>query len=164
MREMPELEHLARYERPSSFADFADFDRTDYYVAYGQHRDSDTLARSNFRSMLRALGGESETVLVIRDSHWAVGYVENIYIHESDADRLAIADRILDRLDGYPVVDESDWSELQYEEACEYWSRITIQERIDYCVKHDVSIFAARRDYVPDDPAGELLSDLADGC
>lgn len=34
--------------------------------------------------MLRELGGESETVRVVRESHWAVGWVEWIAIHESD--------------------------------------------------------------------------------
>lgn len=27
--------HLPRYTRPSSFADFAQFDRNEYFVAYG---------------------------------------------------------------------------------------------------------------------------------
>ena len=55
-------------------------------------RDSDCLKQSNFAVMLRELGGESETVIVVRESHWAVGWVEWIAIHELDAAALQIAD------------------------------------------------------------------------
>jgi hypothetical protein len=156
--------HLTRYTRPSSFADWADFNRTEYYTLGGQHRDSDTLTRSNHRSILKALGGESATVRVIRDSHWAVGWVEAIYIHQSDTKSLAIAEEITDGLDGYPVVDESDWSELELETAEQYWQSMSVKDRLYYCQKFDCSPFAARHDWIPQDPSGELVSNLADGC
>jgi hypothetical protein len=155
--------HLTRYKRPQHFADFAGFDRREYFMGLSQHRDSDTLTRSNFRSMLARLGGESETVLVIRDSHFLVGWVESIYIHESDAAACATANAILDRLADYPVVSEDDWGTLEFDVACEYWQSMRVKERLHYCQKHDISPFAARRDELPEDPAGELVSDLADG-
>ncbi|WMT71325.1 hypothetical protein [Bradyrhizobium sp. Ash2021] len=65
-----------------------------YSSGVGQSRDSVALERSNFTSMLRDLGGESETVIVVRESHWLVGWVEWIAIHESDDKALAIADDI----------------------------------------------------------------------
>lgn len=154
---------IERYTRPRDFADYADFDRNEYYVAYGQHRDSDSLTRSNFRSFLKALGGESETVLVVRDSHCLVGWVEAIYIHESDTARLAVASGISDHLDDYPVVDESDWSELQWEEACEYWERMSVSDRLYYCQRFHISPFAARRSEMPEDPQGGLVDSLVDG-
>jgi len=160
-KQMTTYQHLTRYTRPSNFADFSDLNRGEYYVAYGQHRDSDTLAQSNFRSMLRALGGESETVLVLRDSHWAVGWVESIYIHESNATACDTADRILAALEDYPIVDESDFSDLEVETACEYWAGMGVSERMEWCRRYDVSIFAARRNEVPDDRRGELISALA---
>lgn len=155
---------LQRYTRPSNFMDCAGFDRRAYFVLGGQHRDSDTLTRSNHRSILQALGGESETVRVIRDSHWAVGWVEAIYIHESDTKALTVASELADRLADYPVVNEEDWSALEYEEAARYWESMGVKDRLRYCQKHRISVFAARRAELPDDPQGELLSDLADGC
>lgn len=157
------LTHLKRYTRPSHFADFATFDRNEYYVAYGQHRDSDTLTRSNFRVMLAKLGGESETVLVVRDSHCMVGWVEAIYIHESDTARLIEAYDILDKLDNYPVVDEEDWSDLQRQEAAQFWQVLSLRERIDVCERFDISPFAARRTELPEDPRGGLIDYLSDG-
>jgi hypothetical protein len=71
----------------------------EYYVAYGHHRDSDVLSESNFYSLLRRLGGESETVLVIRESHWAVGWVEWIGIHPSDETAVRLATECLEQLE-----------------------------------------------------------------
>jgi hypothetical protein len=155
---------LQRYERPRDFADFADFDRREYFTLGGQHRDSDTLTRSNHRSILKALGGESDTVRVVRDSHWAVGWVEAIYVHQADHKALGIAKEITDKLEDYPVLDESDWSELEYETAADYWASMRVEDRLYYCQKHDVSVFAARRSELPEDDRGELISHLADGC
>ncbi len=56
----------------------------------------------------------------------------------------------------YPVVDEDDWSMLEYDEACEYWERMSVRERADYCERAGISIFAARRHYLPQDDRGAL--------
>jgi hypothetical protein len=57
----------------------------------GQSRDSDALERSNFACMLRDLGGETETVIVVRETHYLVGWVEWIAIHQDDEKAFAIA-------------------------------------------------------------------------
>lgn len=110
----------------------------DYYSSgVGQSRDSCALERSNFVCMLQRLGGESETVIVVRESHWAVGWVEWIAIHYTDNESLSIADDIQDKLANYPVIDESHWSETEYEEANEIWTNCySPQERIDY-IRHN---------------------------
>lgn len=93
-----------------------------YSSGVGQSRDSDALERSNFRCMLKAIGGESDTVTVVRESHWAVGWVEWIAIHQDDAAALAIADELKAGLEDYPIIDESDWSEEETEEANQVWT------------------------------------------
>lgn len=92
-----------------------------YGAGVGQSRDSDALERSNFACMLNALGGESDTVTVVHEGHWAVGWVEWIAIDQEDDKALAIADQIMAGLEDYPVVDESDWSEREQEDANETW-------------------------------------------
>lgn len=116
----------------------------EWYVVIGQHRDSDSLTRSNFTCMLRELGGETETVKVIRESHWAVGWIEWIGVHKDDTKALEIADRITHELEGYPVVDEDHWSQLEWDEAHEYWASMSLRERIDWCRDYGCSIFSAR--------------------
>jgi hypothetical protein len=91
-----------------------------YSAGVGQSRDSDCLEQSNFAVMLAALGGESETVIVVRESHWAVGWVEWIAVHESDTVALAKADEQCGRLANYPVLDEEDWSQREWNAMCEY--------------------------------------------
>jgi hypothetical protein len=73
----------------------------DYFSSgVGQSEESDPLERSNFESMLEALAGESETVIVVRETHWRLGWVEWIAIHQDDDKVLEIADRIAARNPG----------------------------------------------------------------
>lgn len=111
----------------------------DYYSAgVGQSRDSDALERSNFRVMLAKLGGESETVIVVRENHWAVGWVEWIAVHADDDKALSVADEQCDRLKDYPVLCEDDWSEFESEDANETWKNCyDWRERVEYIRDHD---------------------------
>lgn len=108
-----------------------------YSSGVGQSRDSDALERSNFACMLEAVGGESDTVTVVRESHWAVGWVEWIAIHQDDEKALQIADEVQAGLADYPVINEDHWSELEQEDANETWANCySPQERIDYIRQH----------------------------
>jgi hypothetical protein len=108
-----------------------------WYVFLGQQRDSDCLTRSNFRTALERLGGESDTVQVIRESHWAVGWVEWIGIEASDDLAVKLASEMEDDLERYPVLSEDDFSELENEEANEVWRNCyDSSERIKYVREH----------------------------
>lgn len=131
----------------------------DYFVFANQNRDSDALTRSNFACALKALGGESETVLVVREGHWAVGWVEWIAIHETDADALRIARGLVERCADYPVLDEDHFSELEWSEATDYWCSLSVSERVDLCREAGVSIFSARHDYIPLNDSGYILEE-----
>jgi len=122
----------------------------EYFVFLGQHRESDALARSNFIRGLELIGGESDMVTVVRERHWAVGWVEWIAIHQDDTDTLARASAIAERLADYPVLDENHFSELEYSEACDYWASMSVRERVSIAREQGVSIFAARRNYLPE--------------
>lgn len=150
-------DHLKRWTRPNCYMGA---EWPEYFVFLGQHRDSDSLTRSNFICALGELGGESETVHIVRESHWAVGWVEWIAIHESNRDALITAARIAKRLESYPVVNEDHWGELEWTEACDYWEKMSVRDRAEYCARAKISLFAARRDYLPEDPSGALLDML----
>ena len=124
--------------RRACFDHYAGAEWTQYYSSgVGQSRDSSALERSNFVCMLKALGGESATVIVVSERHWAVGWIEWIAIHETDARALEEADEIAGALEDYPVVNESHWSELETEEANEVWTQCyDVRERIAYIRKH----------------------------
>jgi hypothetical protein len=149
-----EPKHLKRWARPQSYigANWEEY----YSAGVGQSRDSDCLEQSNFAVMLAELGGESVTVIVVRESHWAVGWVEWIAIHESDTTAIATADAARERLANYPILDEDDFGEREWDAMCETWEHASLRERIEYCGRAGISIFAARRAELPQDDNGRL--------
>ena len=132
---MTQTNTLKRWTMPDNYAGEI---WPDYYRSgVGRSRDSDALERANFDAMLKRLGGESETVIVVRESHWAVGWVEWIAIHESDDKAIATASRIKSKLEDYPVVDEELYSEYEDEECSTVWSDcFNAKERAEYLRKH----------------------------
>ena len=108
-----------------------------HYVFLGQNRDSGCLTRSNFRKGLEALGGKSDKVIVVRESHWVCGWIEWIAIHKTAAVALKIADKLAGALECYPVLDETDFSELETEEAENIWTNCYDNaKRIEYIRKN----------------------------
>lgn len=143
---------------------------------FGRSRDSDTLEESNFETAWKALeplqnpegitdGLETEVtdIRIIREGHWAVGWVEWIAIHGSNTVALDKARELCDRANDYPILDESDYSEREWESACSFWEGMSVRERVDTIQRKGrgtVSVFAARRDSLPEDPNGYLYEYL----
>lgn len=139
---MPEIEafepvHLKRWTMPNHY--FGAVWPAYYSAGIGQSRDSDALERSNFQCMLKALGGEDieETIVIVRESHWAVGWVEWIGIHQDNERALRIADKIKGELADYLVIDELHWSELEQDDANDVWRDCySVPDRIKYIRDH----------------------------
>lgn len=127
----------------------------DGYIVLAQTRDSDTLTRSNW-----AVGRERiPDADIHRFGHWACGWVEHLIVPTNAPDELLIAAaQIVDDLEDYPVLSDDHFSNLEYEEACEFWESSSMRTRIELCDHHRVSIFAARRDELPETPSGELCT------
>ena len=160
MNETPE--NLERWTRPDDWASWVDHwaYSSECFVFIGRHRDSDILTETNFRVALEALGGESDTVEIIREGHWAVGWVEWIAIHESDSKALRTADEIVASLEDYPVLDNDALSDAEYEAVHEFWHGEDIRWRVGHCIDAGVSIFAARRDALDDAMFDHLLESV----
>ena len=124
---------MEKWEYPS---DYIGADFSEYYVLLGRHRDSDTLARSNFDCALEMLGGESETVVVMAANHWAVGWVESLLIHESDQEHVDQGNEIRKSLDDYPVINEDHWCALEMDEQIESWNDWARSDYESALVKH----------------------------
>ena len=124
-----------------------------YYVFLGRNSGSNLLTESNFECGLEAIGGESETVCIVSEGHWACGWIEWIAIHKSDSKALEAADEIVSALADYPVVDESHFSEKEYNAIQDMWESWPVRERAEFIRDngHNTSIFAARHDYAPYD-------------
>lgn len=136
----------------------------DYYSSgFGQSRDSSSLERSNFEIAYRELSKlrchvpdetdtdeETSSVDIVRENHWAVGWVEWIAIHKFNIQAYQRALLLADKANDYPVLDEDHWSSLEYTQACEFWSHCSIKERVSMCREYGDSIFSARNDSPPE--------------
>lgn len=135
---------LIRWTRPSNYAgeSWPDYFRS----GVGQSRDSDALERANFDAMVAALKAVGEpgcwphdfaAFQIVRESHWAVGWVEWIAIHESATALLERASQIMESFEDYPVIDENLFSQYENDEANETWKNCyDPKERVEYIRKH----------------------------
>lgn len=119
-----------------------------YYAApVGQSRESDALERSNWRQQWKALqpfaadfvdaDGDGVSPCIVRESHWAVGWVEWVAIHETNEAALRAADELAGRLENYPILSEDDFSAEEQEEAETVWRDCySAKERIAWIRRH----------------------------
>jgi hypothetical protein len=153
------------------YSNFAgdDSDYRHWFAApLGRSRDSSVLEESNFAKGVERLGGESDDVMVARYGHWAVGWVEQVYVRPG-SDAVAIAEEIHDKLESHPVLDEDDYSERCMEEANKVWSGCFDDKgRIEYIREHrhdfEFHDFADLRACVKGEFfSGDTMS-IAEGC
>ena len=129
----------------------------DGYIVLTQTRDSDTLARSNWEVGRERLPDAD----IHRFGHWLCGWVEHLTVPADAPDELLIAAaQIVEDIEAYPVLSDDHFSNLEYEEAYDYWATASLRLRVELCQHYGVSIFAARRDEMPETPSGELCTYL----
>lgn len=140
-----------------------------FSAGFGQSRDSDALESSNFqtafdelKTLATELSVESDdipgrfdeetSVRIVREGHWAVGWVEWIAIHSSNVAALTRARELCERANDYPVLDEEDWSRREDEECEQVWREcFDAAERLRYLRDHSytasnlVDVFQAVR-------------------
>jgi hypothetical protein len=125
-----------------------------YSAGFGQSRDSSSLERSNFQSAYAVLSplsidlstethdipgrfDDETSVQIVRESHWAVGWVEWIAVHASNVAALDKARELCARANNYPVLDEAHWSQLEDEECEQVWREcFTVADRVRYLREH----------------------------
>lgn len=121
-----------------------------YSAGFGQSRDSDALERSNFETASKELLkladtlstethdipsalDEESSVQIVRENHWAVGWVEWIAIHSSNTAAIARAQELCKRANDYPVLDEENFSRIEDDDCEQTWREcFDPSERIAY--------------------------------
>ncbi len=95
---------------------------------------------------------------VHRFGHWGPGWFEIILIHPDHAKAVAEWEGALSE---YPVASETDFSKLEYEEACAAWQQASIRERVELLQRAHYGgrltvalLMQARRDDMPSDDNG----------
>jgi hypothetical protein len=102
-------------------------DADDWCIVYTHHRDSDLLDQSNAdfirRIMSRFTEGDDPDVVFESHGHWAVGHVNGISIRVNRDGEITEAfcrwHELAERLAAYPVLDEQDYSNREYEATLE---------------------------------------------
>lgn len=85
-------------------------------------------------------------------SHWACGWLGYMMIREdAPIELLKVVELVKEDLDNYCVYNEERYCEMKWEANSALWKNMDVKERIYYCQRADISIFAARRDDLPDE-------------
>jgi hypothetical protein len=128
-------------------------DQQDWLVVEVSHnRDSGPLDKSNWESLVKSLdkidpdGKDHEAHSF---NHWGPGWFEIMLVRPGSACETE-AEEIEGALSDYPVLDEEDYSRRTHDEACEAWEHTRMRDRIKILARHNCSIFAARRDEIPE--------------
>lgn len=157
---------------------YAGYNPEGHILVVATHRDADALQRTNWDAaatrLLEAAGMESVGTLDSEKGgfwnapdpstapmvyQWSassslIGWIQYLMVRP-DAPQAVIdeAQAIADDLAAYPALDEDAWSQLEYEETSNYWAEMSPRDRAIVIRKSgsNASIFAARRDYLPDD-------------
>jgi hypothetical protein len=115
-------------------------DPDEWAIIYTHHRDSGLLDQSNAASMADALRSfsksENQDVVFESHAHWAVGYVDGfsirVYRDGEITEAFHTYHGLMEQLDGYPVLDEADYSSREYEAALENIEDVTWRIKSTY--------------------------------
>lgn len=109
-------------------------------IIYTHHRDSGLLDQSNAAAIAKALepftDGDDPDVTAESHNHWAVGHIDGFAIRVFREGQITDAFRtyheLAERMSDYPVLDESDYSEREYEATVENIADAARSLRHDY--------------------------------
>ena len=154
---MISLERAREYLEPTIWqhpADYGGYSPDGDYIFASVNRDSSLLAQSNWDYIQKTFEKfDPEYVISWRANHWAVGWIEYFGIDQNAPDEMVIeAAEIVAALECYPILDDSDYSDRQFEAVQDYWENESLRYRLEIfkdsgAVEEGQSVFCIRRDY-----------------
>ncbi len=97
-------------------------------IHYMTNRDADLVTVSNWEVSQKILADHLEAdepdIWIERHSHWACGWIEGYVVRVFDADgnvteATQVFHEMLERIDDYPLLDEEDYSQREYDAQVE---------------------------------------------
>lgn len=133
------------------------------------NRDSKLLEQVNWKAQcktLEALGDEElDNWRTHSFGHWACGWYEILIVKPGTKAYKAVAEMECE-LSGYPILDDSAYSDALYESVCDSWHGLSVRDRYELIKRagYEVSVFAARHPYPPEgaDRVREILERWAE--
>lgn len=111
-------------------------DRQDWLVApCGRNRDSGIRTESNWAVQERELtkhDADGETWEIHRFGHWACGWFELVLV-KPDTNAARECEALEGALSNYPILDDSDHSEREFNVVLETWDNMSPRERYALC-------------------------------
>lgn len=118
------------WQRFDSFVWFRDSeipDPDDWAIVYTHNRDSGLLDQSNADAIAEAMEpfteGDDPDVVMESHNHWAVGHVDGfsirVYRDGEITDAFKTYHDLMEQLDGYPILNEEDYSNREYQATVE---------------------------------------------
>jgi len=109
-------------------------------IHYTHHRDSGLLDQSNAevirKAMLPFTDTEEPDVVFESHSHWAVGSIDGfsirVFRHGQITDAFTKYHKLVERMTNYPILDEADYSNREYEATVENIGSAAWKLRHDY--------------------------------
>jgi hypothetical protein len=92
----------------------------DWVWVVSRGRDSDLVTESNWDVALEMLGGKGRHVKVEQFGHWGCGWFEILCVNPASKRKLKVALEIVQCLEQYPLLDDSDYSERENQYCSEY--------------------------------------------
>jgi hypothetical protein len=115
-------EAVGNWQEFDSFAWDGPDDSDQYTIVYTENRDSGLLEQSNAEAIAEALQGFDD-VRAEHHNHWAVGWIDGYAIRVYRDGDITAAFRawfdVVQRLADYPVLDEQNYSNKEYENTLE---------------------------------------------
>lgn len=115
---------LSNYN-PDNYVSYLDDDEKAQWLIVprvGIHRDSEVLDISNNTAAQKMFAEIEAQYDTHRASHWAVGWVESLVVDITNTDAVLLAMHIERFLEDYPILDEEDFGEREYDEGVEYFN------------------------------------------
>lgn len=102
-------------------------DAEQWAIIYTHNRDSGLLDQSNAAAIEKALesftDGDDPDVVIESHGHWAVGHVDGfsvrVFRNDEITNAFQVYHELAERMDNYPILDESDYSERETEATLE---------------------------------------------
>ena len=152
-------EAAGNWQQFESFVWFRDEEVDDpdnWAIIYTHNRDSGLLDQSNADAIAEAMepftDGDDPDVVMESHSHWAVGHVDGfsirVYRDGEITEAFSTYHDLMEQLDGYPILDEEDYSNREFEATLENISDAA------WRVKHEYTL--------PDGWEGDVYSWLSD--
>jgi hypothetical protein len=102
-------------------------DPDNWAIIHTHNRDSGLLDQSNAEAIAKALdpftAGDDPDVVMESHSHWAVGHVDGfsirVYRHGEITPAFRKYHDLMEQMDGYPLLNEEDYSNKEYEATLE---------------------------------------------